>query len=48
VPLALRFVLVDDDAVAVVDGLLPRVQAQGIPISWLWLDKGVESIARME
>ena len=48
VTLALRFVLPEDDAVGVVDRLLRRVQAQGIRISCLLLDKGFESIAMME
>ena len=47
VTLALRFVLPEDDSVHVVDGLLRRVQAQGIQISCLLLDKGFESIALM-
>lgn len=48
VTLALHFVLPEDDTVGVVDGLLPRVYAQGIRISCLLLDKGFESIAMME
>jgi hypothetical protein len=47
VTLALHFVLPDDDAVRVVDGLLGRVHAQGIEVSCLLLDKGFESIALM-
>jgi len=48
VTLALRFVLPDDEAVDVVDRLLCRVQAQGIAVSCLLLDKGFASIAMME
>jgi hypothetical protein len=48
VTLALHFVLPDDEAVGVVDGLLRRVHAQGIQVSCLLLDKGFESIAMME
>jgi hypothetical protein len=47
VTLAIHFVLPEDEAVRVVDGLLKRVHAQGIPVSCLLLDKGVESIAMM-
>jgi len=47
VTLALHFVLPEDDAVGVVDRLLRRVQAQGIEVSCLLLDKGFESIAMM-
>lgn len=48
VTLALRFVLPTDDTVSVVDPLRQRVQAQGVRVSCLLLDKGVESIARLE
>jgi len=48
VTLALRFVLPDDDTVSVLDTLLQRVKAQGIRVSCLLLDKGVESIAVLE
>jgi hypothetical protein len=48
VTLALHFVLPDDNAVRVVDGLLCRVHVQGIEVSCLLLDKGFESIAVME
>jgi len=48
VTLALHFVRPDDDTVGVVDRLLKRVQAQGIEVSCLLLDKGFESIAMME
>jgi hypothetical protein len=48
VTLALHFVLPDDDAVRVVDGLLCRVHVQGIEVSCLLLDKGFESIAMMD
>jgi hypothetical protein len=48
VTLAVYFVLPADDTVHVVDRLLQRVSAQGIPISCLLLDKGFESIAMME
>lgn len=48
VTLALHFVLPDDEAVRVVDGLLCRVHAQGIEVSCLLLDKGFASIAMME
>jgi len=48
VTLAIHFVLPEDDAVGVVDGLLHRLHAQGIGISCLLLDKGFESIAMME
>jgi hypothetical protein len=48
VTVALHFVLPDDEAVRVVDGLLCRVHAQGIAVSCLLLDKGFESIAMME
>ena len=47
VTLALHFVLPEDEAVGVVDGLLRCVQTQGIQISCLLLDKGFESIAMM-
>jgi hypothetical protein len=47
VTLAIHFVLPEDEAVGVVDGLLKRVQAQGIQVSCLLLDKGFESIAMM-
>jgi hypothetical protein len=47
VTLALHFVLPADEAVGVVDRLLRRVQAQGIEVRCLFLDKGFESIARM-
>jgi hypothetical protein len=48
VTLALHFVRPEDEAVRVVDCLLRRVQAQGITVSCLLLDKGFESIAMME
>jgi putative transposase len=48
VTLALHFVLPEDEAVSVVDRLLRRVQAQGIAVSCLLLDKGFESIAMMK
>jgi hypothetical protein len=48
VTLALHFVRPEDEAGRVVDCLLRRVQAQGIAGSCLLLDKGFESIARME
>ena len=48
VTLAIHFVLPEDEAVGVVDGLLKRVQAQGIQVSCLLLDKGFESIAMMD
>jgi putative transposase len=48
VTLALHFVLPEDEAVSVVDRLLGRVQAQGIAVSCLFLDKGFESVAMME
>lgn len=48
VTLALHFVLPEDEAVGVVDRLLRRVQAQGITVSCLLLDKGFESIAIMD
>jgi hypothetical protein len=48
VTLAIHFVLPEDEAVGVVDGLLHRVHAQGIGISCLLLDKGFASIAMME
>ena len=48
VTLAVHFVLPEDETVRVVDGLLRRVQAQGIRVSCLLLDKGFESIAMME
>lgn len=48
VTLALRFVLPTDDTVSVVDTLRQRVKAQGIQVSCLLLDKGVESIAMLE
>jgi hypothetical protein len=48
VTLALHFVRPEDEAVRVVDCLLRRVQAQGIAVSCLLLDKGFESIALME
>jgi hypothetical protein len=47
VTLAIHFVLPEDEAVGVVDGLLKRVQAQGIQVSCLLLDKGFASIAMM-
>jgi len=47
VTLAIHFVLPEDEAVGVVDGLLKRVHAQGIQVSCLLLDKGFESIAMM-
>jgi hypothetical protein len=46
--LALHFVLPDDDTVSVLDILLKRVQAQGLQVSCLLLDKGFESIAVLE
>jgi putative transposase len=48
VTLAIHFVLPEDEAVGVVDRLLRCVQAQGIRISCLLLDKGFESIAMMQ
>ena len=48
VTLAVHFVLPEDETVRVVDGLLRRVQAQGIQVSCLLLDKGFESIAMMK
>jgi hypothetical protein len=48
VTLALHFVMPEDEAVRVVDGLLCRVHAQRIRVSCLLLDKGFESIAMME
>ena len=48
VTLAIHFVLPDDDTVGVVDRLLRRVQAQGIQISCLFLDKGFESLAMLD
>lgn len=48
VTLAIHFVRPEDEPVGVVDGLLRRVHAQGIEVSCLLLDKGFESIARME
>lgn len=48
VTLALHFVLPDDDTVRVLDILLQRVQAQGLAVSCLVLDKGFESIAVLE
>lgn len=47
VTLALRFVLPDDDTVSVLDTLLQRVNAQGVRVSCLLLDKGFDSIAVM-
>jgi hypothetical protein len=47
VTLALHFVLPEDNAGGVVDGVLRRLQAQGIAVSCLLLDKGFESIAMM-
>jgi putative transposase len=47
VTLAIHFVLPEDEAVRVVDGLLKRVHAQRISVSCLLLDKGFESIAMM-
>jgi hypothetical protein len=47
VTLAIHFVLPEDEAVGVVDGLLKRVQAQGIQVSCLLLDKGFASIAML-
>jgi hypothetical protein len=46
--LALHFVLPDEDTVSVLDLLLKRVQAQGLQVSCLLLDKGFESIAVLE
>jgi hypothetical protein len=46
--LALHFVLPDEDTVGVLDLLLQRVQAQGLAVSCLLLDKGFESIAVLE
>jgi hypothetical protein len=48
VTLALHFVLPGADTVAVLDGLLKRVHAQGLTVSCLLLDKGFASIAVME
>ena len=48
VTLALHFGLPDDDTVRVLDLLLKRVKAQGLAVSCLVLDKGVESIAVLE
>jgi putative transposase len=48
VTLAVHFVLPEDETVRVVGGLLRRVQAQGIQVSCLLLDKGFESIAMMK
>jgi hypothetical protein len=45
---ALHFVLPDEDPVSVLDILLKRVKAQGLLVSCLLLDKGVESIAVLE
>lgn len=46
--LALHFVLPDDDTVSVLDLLLKRVEAQGLQVSCLLLDKGFESVAVMD
>jgi len=48
VTLALHFVLPTDDTVRVVDTLRQRVNAQGLRVSCLLLDKGFESIAMLE
>jgi putative transposase len=48
VTLALRFVLPTDDTVRVGDTLRQRVNAQGLRVSCLLLDKGFESIAMLE
>src|ERR1700750_1276782 len=48
VTLALHFVLPEAEAGRGVDRVLGRVQAQGIAVSGLCLDKGFESVAMME
>jgi hypothetical protein len=45
---ALHFVLPDDATVSVLDLRLQRVKAQGLRVSCLVLDKGVESLAVLE
>jgi hypothetical protein len=46
--LARHFVLPDDDPVSVLDLVLKRVQAQGLQVRCLLLDKGFESMAVLE
>jgi hypothetical protein len=48
VTLALHVVLPDEDTVGVLALLLQRVQAQGMQVSCLLLDKGCESVAVMD
>jgi putative transposase len=48
VTLALHFVLPDDDTVSVLNLLLKGVQAQGLRVSCLLLDKGFESMTVLE